>query len=142
MVTTVQYAFTVTLRPKLYAEPAQAQFDKTYFTLYTLLKSLSADDLTIVAEQTKNFNVHYHGIINFIYDPRVFAPKLFTDAFRNHKLFGFVNIKQIDDLSGWMEYIKKDLPLTKQCINRPPIIKDSKNHLKQSLDLYQSFEDQ
>jgi hypothetical protein len=50
--------------------------------------------------------------------------KDFKDVFRGSKMFGFTQIRQIEDFGGWVEYIMKDLYITKDILNRPPIIVD------------------
>lgn len=123
----VQYAFTVTLKPKKwFVKPAEEQYDGTSMPLAEFLKSIS-HRVTLVTELTKNFCVHYHGVIDFRILEDINLRKRFHDAFRTSKDFGYVNIKQIDDLDGWIEYINKSLADTSKAINRRPIIIDEHN---------------
>lgn len=120
----VKYSFTVTLQPKWFKFTATEQYDMTFTPLYQILSSLSAR-FGCIAELTKAFNIHYHGVITFNLDENnKLYMKAFNDAFRKSLFFGFVNIKQITDEQGWINYLKKDLLDTKKLINRPPIIND------------------
>lgn len=125
-----EYAFTITLKPKLYDHPATAQYDLTFEPCFKLLLEISLkNQFTLVAEQTKNYNIHYHGIIVM---PTSGKPcmKKFHDSFRGSKLFGFVNIKQITEQNIWIEYISKELYETQSMVNRPPIIYDHWDYIK------------
>lgn len=119
----VRYAFTVTLKPNLYRFTPTEQYDMTYYRIHTILWSV-ANEYTCVAELTQNGNIHYHGIIDFIIIPNKSNMIRFKNSFRKETLFGFNNIKQIDNDLKWIEYISKDLKTTKEEIDRPPIIKD------------------
>jgi hypothetical protein len=91
--------------------------------LVTRLKCLSSR-VCLIAEITKyNANIHYHGLIQFLVKS-VDHIIDFHNLFRNSKLFGFKNIKQIEDEDGWITYISKDLEHTKKVLCRPPIVID------------------
>lgn len=123
---TQAYAFTVTLLPRLFQHPSEVQFDTTYLKLKDKLIELS-DTFTLIAEHTKNMNIHYHGVIKFLTVRCKNAIKYFKDHFRRDKLFGFVDIKIMDDEDGWRDYIKKEFKETLDVINRRPIIVDGFN---------------
>lgn len=118
----VMYAFTVTLKPVMFRRSIEEQYDSTYLELSTRLKSLPCK-LTMICELTSNYNIHYHGIIVFITKSRSHE-KDFKDLFRKSQIFGFTNIKQVDDFNGWVDYIKKDVTVSVKIINRPPVIID------------------
>lgn len=118
------YAFTVTLKPELFKKFAEIQYDLTSGPLKEHLYTITPK-FTVVAELTKNCNIHYHGVIYFLTDRCKDAIKCFKDKFRNHKLFGFVDIKVIDDMEGWYEYISKELEHTNTILCRRPILFDS-----------------
>lgn len=136
---TQQYAFTVTLKPHLYDDPAETQYDKTYEVLKVMLRKIS-HQFTLVAELTKNANLHYHGIITFENRSKNIV-KYWYDQFKSivkaykklHPygdkgiLFGFTNIKPITEYSVWIEYISKDIKLTNESLGRLPIIIDDFN---------------
>lgn len=71
-------------------------------------------------------DVHYHGVINFKMDKHHCEVR-FRNAFRNHPLFGFVNLKVITDEPGWIDYLRKDLSKTAQIIFGRPILIDEFN---------------
>lgn len=118
----VDYAFTITLRPKCFAKEPEQQYDDTSEYIKRKLSSIS-QAFTLVAELTKNYNVHMHGIIKFPL-PCKDCMKEFHKCFRNDTLVGFVNIRQIEDYQVWCKYIKKDLCHSLNGLNRRPIIYD------------------
>lgn len=118
---TQRYAFTVTLKPRMFNHTAEQQYDKTQEQLSLLLKAIGYE-VSMCAELTKGMNIHYHGTINFKCEPTVLPDKLFIDSFRRSNIFGFINIKPINDEPKWMEYISKDLEVTRNAIKRDPRI--------------------
>jgi len=122
--TSVLYAFTVTLKPKPYfLLMAEDQYDDTAMPLAEHLRAIGLK-FTLVSELTKNFNIHYHGIITLPLGKDVNVRKKFVDSFRRSKLFGFVKIDQITNEEGWIDYIGKSLDEVYNAIHRRPIIKD------------------
>lgn len=129
MPASVEYAFTVTLLPKIYTHPAEKQYDLTYIEIMRILEGQS-QAYTLIAELTKGANIHYHGIIKYLdFKAKTNLTKQFIDAFRNSKLFGHINIKQVTDLKGWVDYLQKDIDSTRESINRPPILNDYFNEI-------------
>lgn len=119
----VKYSFTLTLRPKLYDSTLDVQYDVTSTELVNRLKCLPSR-VTVIAEITKyNCNIHYHGMIQFLIRSKDHIVD-FHNLFRKSKIFGFKNIKQVDDERGWLEYISKELKRTKDIVGRPPILID------------------
>lgn len=120
--TSVLYAFTITLQPKLYKLKPEEQYDKTYMHVAKLLKSMNTD-VDLIAELTRSANLHMHGIIRFKnFKPKTNLMVMFHNSFRNDSFVGFVNIKQITDEKKWLDYIMKDVNTTLESIHRPPII--------------------
>lgn len=129
--TTVRYAATITLKPRMYQHRAEQQYDMTYPDIVKHLECNGWKNYSIVAELTKNYNVHYHLTITFpiaVVVPKVNYMKKFVDSFRKSQVFGFVNIKQIDDELGWITYMSKDLQQFIDSTGRRPIIKDDYNY--------------
>jgi len=120
-----RYAFTVTLKPVLYKLESEEQYDGTFNELKRLLSQLALK-LTLIAEHTVGYCVHYHGIITFTLHghSKRDVKKRFYDLFRCQKLFGFVNIKAIENEPGWVEYISKSFEQFKFDADRRPIIID------------------
>lgn len=113
------FSFTVTLKPCMYRYEPEEQYDRTYKDLVILCRLMS-NNFTIVAEVTKNCNLHYHGIIELHHKKKWYS------TFRKSDIFGFTTCReQYDD--KWNEYISKSLKETYETILRRPIIKDSYN---------------
>lgn len=121
---TQAYAFTVTLRPRLFTEPAEVQYDITNLPIREKLHHISGN-FTVIAEMTANKNIHYHGIIVYPTGYCRDVIKHFKDYFRKDKMFGFVDIKIMDDEGGWIEYISKELQITASVVQRRPILFDA-----------------
>lgn len=105
-----KFAITITLKPMLFKNTATEQYDETYLPLHRLLKALCFEH-TVVAELTKAFNVHYHGVV--VMPDWGNCRKRFVDAFRKSRSFGYVCIKMIDDEQGWYDYIRKGIKGTR-----------------------------
>lgn len=130
---TQRYAFTVTLKPSQYTVDGEVQYDRTHLQIIEKLQSVCAH-FTVIAELTKNCNIHFHGIADFDNNhPNVI--KKFTDHFRcrcKNKyvckcIFGYVYIKVMPDELGWHDYIKKNIKTTYESLSRRPIIRDDFN---------------
>jgi len=125
------YFFTLTLQPKYYKYKPEEQYDMTYMSIFQTIWALGSN-IAIIAELTKNYNIHYHGLIDSEgYSNLV---KYFRDAFRNHKYVGYISIEQVVNEPKCKEYIIKDLMHTKEQISRPPIIVDELNLVVAALD--------
>jgi len=111
------YSFTVTLKPKMYGDEPEIQYDKVTYNLYTLLKTLS-NNFTLVAEVTQNMNIHYHGIIELHHKKKWYS------VFRKSDMFGFTVCLEITKMVTWKEYISKSIVQTNTDLNRRPIIND------------------
>lgn len=105
------YAFTLTVNPKLHKRSIVHQLNCTARSLMALFTHAK---LTIVIELTQNYNVHYHGIIQFHYaDIRDKAPESYWyNKLRDHPTIGYTVLKVMDDEAGWKNYIIKDMPRT------------------------------
>lgn len=124
MNTSVLYFATVTLLPCMYKGNLEAQYEATYKEIFRICKDMSST-CSIIAESTKNYNIHYHLLICFKnYKVRTNLRKMFIDKFRNNELFGFVNITQVEDLNGVVQYCLKEYKQTTKDLNAPSIICD------------------
>lgn len=133
----VDYAITVTLAPKIYRASPPIQYRETIIELTSILLKLG--EFVIVPEVTKNYNVHYHIICKIPLSDkrkRKGAEYYIRNAFRNTKFFGFINIKQCDDVSGWEEYMFKDLPDTITLLNLDESFLSTK---KENLEQYHAI---
>lgn len=120
--TSVTYAITLTLRPHMYRLNPEIQYDHTYLEIMKTIKDLNTT-CYLIAELNKNFNVHYHGKIQFHTKEYNHMFK-FKNAFRSNKYIGYVDIRQVTDDKGWDDYLSKELVKTKTLLDRPPIIID------------------
>jgi len=108
---TQEYAFTLTVNPQLFKRTVVHQLNCTAKTLNSLFPHAK---ISTVMELTKNYNVHYHGIIQFHYaDLKDKVPESYWhNKLRNHATLGYSVLKPMVDEKGWKEYILKDLPRT------------------------------
>jgi len=113
---------TVTLLPYMYGEDARTQLKKTFQPIKDLLQIYS-DKYLIIAELTKDGNIHYHASLK----PRLdldYPDAIILDAIkkhnkRNQKLFGR---SQVDTESKYkiqtrFDYLTKDLNKTYKIVN-------------------------
>lgn len=123
MAHSVKYAFTITLQPKMFKFDTQQQYDETKNIIVHKIKCLSST-FDIIAELTKNHNIHYHGIITFPLHKYKNNINKWYNHMRNDTVIGYTNIKQITEEEVWKEYISKDIHQTKEVIDRRPIIRN------------------
>lgn len=124
---TQDYAFTITLKPPLYRFNLREQIEKTKDKLLKMTNYVAK--LTLVAEVTKNLNVHYHGIVAFEKEDQYHGCSeqycaAFKDVFRKSKDFGFICIKPIDNFPKWVAYILKDRKRTFALTRTHPLLCD------------------
>lgn len=109
---------TVTLAPRWYSSKAADQFRQTKDTLKNILKKFS-DDFYMIAELTKQGNVHYHGYINY----RVVHSTVDNHLLDTLKVLGLSYIKKIDQIADSSDKVKqymlKHIEETKQFISNP-----------------------
>lgn len=128
------YSFTITLKPRIFRLNAEDQYDECYKHVLLRLKQITTK-CTLVAELTKNCNIHFHGICAFQRYATYNYIKRFHDHFRcrcKNKftckcMIGFVNIKLTMNYPGWVDYISKSLKETYDSLSRRPIIIDDYN---------------
>lgn len=117
----VDYSITITLKPSLYNKPYETQFDETAVNITNLFGTCK---LTLIAELTKTYNIHYHGLISVPLshgrDPR----KYIFDQLRKYSKVGKSQVDQATDYNGWHAYISKDIKNNIQNAIIYPIVKD------------------
>jgi len=101
----VDYALTITLRPVMYMHVAQKQYD---IIVPEILSIFTECKLILVPELTKQYNVHFHGIINVPLCDGRDPQKWIHDKVRLHRKIGMICIKQITDYDIWLTYCMKD----------------------------------
>lgn len=116
-----EYAITITLQPKLFKQSIEKQYDMLE---NEIRQKIETDNiyLTLVVELTKSYNIHAHGFIKVINKNAV---RFIYDSFRNNPVIGYIYVKPVDDHGKWLDYITKNLKMTKDTLNcRIPIICD------------------
>lgn len=114
------YTFTITLKPTLYRFEPEEQYDRTISHLIVTLKLLS-NNFSLVAELTQNMNIHFHGIIELHHKKKWYT------TFRQSDIFGFTSCREVTNMQGWVDYISKELAITKTNMARQPILHDDYN---------------
>lgn len=109
---------TVTLNPQWYSRKAADQFKQTKDMLKNILKKFS-DEFIMVAELTKQGNVHYHGWIKYRNSHDMIDIHLLDTL----KVIGLSHMKKIDNVEGsqkkTLEYMFKNWNATRQFISNP-----------------------
>lgn len=123
-----KYALTLTLLPKVRTMTAEEQMSRYRQEIVPILRKFFPNcKLTIVAELTKTYDVHFHGTIQFdmTHMRGIVNPcRYFRDKFRRHKLIGFVLLKVIDNEDIWKDYISKGLKEFYADTGEPPVLVD------------------
>lgn len=114
---------TVTLLPYMYGEDARTQLKKTFQSIKDLLQIYS-DKFLIVAELTKDGNIHYHASVKPRSNDMDYPDAIILDALKKHnkgkvKIFGR---SQVDSDNKYQvktrfEYLTKDLNKTYKIVN-------------------------
>lgn len=128
----VQYAITLTCGYRLLKKPSFDQLSALEWIFENNYHNHPFDSktkLTLVAELTKNQDVHLHGFVSV---DRNRIPKsyrfnyirYFKDKLKNNPDIGFSVIKTVDNYPKWKEYISKDIKTTFLTMGRTPIIRD------------------
>lgn len=112
-------ALTVTLKSKHRSIDAEAQFALTRRGILEKLRNCKS---TVIAELTRNFDIHYHAILSIPLDKTNGKHPLryIKDIFRSE--YGLTCVKQVDNYEGWIDYLKEDIDETSRVIY--PILKD------------------
>jgi len=111
---------TVTLNPTWYSRKAADQFKQSKDMLKNILKKFS-DEFLMIAELTKQGNVHYHGWIKYRTDHETIDIHLLDTL----KVLGLSHMKKIDKIEGsqkkTLEYMFKNWDATRQFISNPVV---------------------
>lgn len=123
------YEITLTLRPQMYRFSTLDQFT----TLTPILRDVFNRDsfktpyrTSLIAELTQEDNVHYHGIVEL----KDFKDRhQLVERIRKHnKILGKKTITQLINYGIWVDYLNKNISVTKQLI-KDPIVFDDHNVL-------------
>jgi len=119
---TCNFAFTITLKPYMYQYPPEVQLARTSGDIKRMFYNCR---MTMIAELTKQCNIHYHGILAF--PIKVKNPTLyFFNRLRGlPKALGKSECSQLIDEDKWVTYLNKDIKENiKQDVFYPTIIDD------------------
>lgn len=125
---TQEYALTMTLKPSLFKLPLQEQIERSMVDIYKFMEYLTAEGL-LIAEITKNANIHYHGILTFNVRSKysTYIEYHIKDLLRTSTKVGFICIKPVTEETKWKQYILKDISATSALINMNPIVYNLKS---------------
>lgn len=112
------YALTVTLKPFLYKEQSEIQYYRTYRQLIDLF-TMAKCRITLVAELTNTYNIHYHGILSI--PLKADSRKWIFDRLRLLSWIGKCTVDSVDDYDGWLDYLSKD---QLQMVDYPCMVND------------------
>lgn len=109
--------FTITLKPKLYKYSSITQLELTNMKLFHLIYSCCRHYI-VVAEHTKQGNVHYHAIV----DVDDLSKMLLLNLLKKQKEFGFIKMdpNQIVHKKACAEYLCKSLRDNKKIFHASP----------------------
>lgn len=114
----MKHELTLTLRPLLYTRTPLEQFN----TVTPLLRvALHGYKYSMVAELTKEFNIHYHGIID-IHGP-IQKNALLNKLRPLNRFLGRKRCEAVRFEESYENYIKADLKETQQIVT-DPVVKD------------------
>lgn len=140
-----KFSFTITLKPFVTSCPPVRQYDMTHnFIKYTLEEHPQVHRVTMVAELTKTCNIHYHGMIDFVFPQeqpldQINVRNIWFDIWRTEGIpkldlrqkhyctlhhIGFTDFRPVTDERGWIEYMKKDFKTFKDTVRRLSMIVD------------------
>lgn len=140
----VQYFVTITLKPHMYQMTAKEQFDVTSRQVVEVIEQASNLGITgiVVAELTRDYNVHYHAILRF-YSKYKHPDMKFRDEFRRLKCFGRFYIEQVTNYEKCYNYILKSVERTSEVLECHPCIHDTlyKQQQKNIFDFAEQVQD-
>lgn len=106
---------TITLPPRAYKFNAQKQYDKVKDIVFQIMATHS-NQFCLVAELTKQANVHFHGWFTERYEN---STVILLDVFKSAPLgFVKVNDERIHDVKRTYEYMQKDVAQTLKLIKK------------------------
>lgn len=121
-----RYAFTITLSGLLRRKHSIEQYDVIAEHVHEILFRLAFKH-TLVAELTKNADIHFHGLLEAPGMCLTQVSYVMKNRLRRCKYIGFSCIKLCDDEDGWILYMRKSFDEFCKLVNRRPIIYDGMN---------------
>lgn len=122
------YALTITFSDVPHNMSAKAQFKNTYKVVLKILEE--STEYSIYPEwRTTNNSIHYHGTIK-IKD----KIKWHKSTYRKLSRLGFIKIKKVDELKGWLKYCEKEKEVAESIIGIVmPMKNGSIKHIKEQI---------
>lgn len=118
----LDFAITLTMKPRLFKNKLEDQYDMLKDEITRLTKFNSC---IFVCELTKSMNVHAHGLV------RARSKRLVYDIFRSSNIIGFILVKpKVSE--GWLDYMFKDVKETKETLfcRHPLMINTTANEIE------------
>jgi len=131
----MDYAITFTLRPMMYRMTAVQQFSYMTTDMLNLAKRYK---MTLIAELTKEHNIHYHGIVEL--QNHKHLDQLLNEI-RPILRIGRKEIEPVKDKDKWITYIYKEVKITAEILNESPIIYDGQKKNQANIETYLFPED-
>jgi len=103
----IDYAGTLTLRPKLFVHTPEQQIDLARTEIKVCLRTLCAQ-YTCIAELTKSYNIHFHLICKVLMLGQKNTLRKLYDCFRKSTIIGFCVWKPVTEYKVWTDYMTKD----------------------------------
>lgn len=107
-----QFALTITLHPRMYAQSVLHQRSYIQGILNQLICDQQAD-ISAIVELTQSGNIHVHAFIRVPLQGKKGVNVLINNLFRKHSDVGCICIKPISTYHGWLHYCLKDYHQTK-----------------------------
>lgn len=110
---TYPIAFTITVNPKWYCQKNISYKMQYKESLEYITRTFGEScDMLIYPECMLNGNIHYHGFIK-VKDGAGYFKAIHTLK----KNLGFIKVKLIDDVPGWVKYCEKSVATMKKLLD-------------------------
>lgn len=110
----MKYEYTITLKPRMYRDPPQDQFN---LTSKILIDVFTGYKISCIAELTRDNNVHYHCMADF--ESEECRNRFINRLRRYSNMFGRRTWSQLINETAWINYLNKDKRHTKEIIKDP-----------------------
>lgn len=123
----MKYELTLTLKGSIKSKTPPEQFNKTQPILLDILKGFQA---SMIAELHQDNDVHYHGLVE-LSDHK--ERNVLLNRIRKYHDFGRKTCSQVRWENSYEKYMKKDYDVTRDILERCPIVIDKFNIFKDFL---------
>lgn len=105
-----EFAITITIKPHYCKNLNHVDQYKIFtpFLVEELNELCFIDDLELVAELTKQNNIHYHGLLKTVdfYSVQSIYSRI-KDKLKD-SVFGYIWVTHVSDKEGWIKYMSKN----------------------------------